>query len=41
MILARKCTKDKPHVTNLGVVEDPPDVDNDVDLIEELTFYTF
>jgi hypothetical protein len=33
--------KDKPHVVNVAIVEDPPDVDSGDDLTEERAFYAF
>jgi hypothetical protein len=33
--------KDKPHVVNVAIIEDPPDVDSGDDLTEERTFYAF
>jgi hypothetical protein len=33
--------KDKPHVTNVAIVEDPLNLDNGDDLTKEMTFYAF
>jgi hypothetical protein len=33
--------KDKPHVANVAIIEDPPDVNNGDDPIEERAFYAF